>query len=277
MKCMLKIEWNRLLRSPSFWGTIVLGIIISLSQYHDVVLNALKYQDSIFSKNLTYGTLMPNSVFEQWIGGESHSFWTYTFFMILPVLCTLPFSASLYIDRKSGIVENYFVRNHKKNYYLAKYIVTFLASGFTVLLPLVVNLLLTSATLPSLLPEAATGTYAINGSSMWAELFYTHPYRYIIQYLLLIFVFSGLTACFSLSLGLVLDNMFTILSFPFIYSLFAYAVFHDPRTNKFVPILFLNPAQTGSFISFGAIFMYMVILAAVSLAAVVKGVRSETI
>ncbi|MCM1468624.1 MAG: hypothetical protein NC086_10800 [Alistipes sp.] len=277
MKCMLKIEWNRLLRSPSFWITLIIGMIISFWQYHDVGLYVLRFQDTILAKNRTYGTLMPNGVFEKWIGGEGFSFWSYTFFMILPILCTLPFSASLYTDRRSGIIKNYFVRNEKKNYYLAKYIVTFLASGAVIVLPLAVNLLLTSATLPSLLPEASTGTYPLNGSSMWAELFYTRPYQYVVQYLLLIFVFSGLIACFSLSLGIISDNVFTILSFPFIYCLFSYAVFNNPRVYRFVPILFLNPAQTGSFIRFDAILIYMVILVAVSLLAIVKGVKSETI
>lgn len=279
MRCMLKIEWNRLLRSPSLWGALLLGMFISLSQYREVVLSALGYQDRIAAKNLsmTYGTLMPHGVFEKWIGGELYSFWSYTFFMILPLLSTAPFSASLYSDRKSGVIKNYFVRNEKKNYYFAKYAVTFLASGFVVVLPLVVNLLLTSATLPSLIPEASTGTYPLNGSSMWAELFYTHPYWYIMRYLFLNFLFSGLTACFSLSLGLVSDNMFTILSFPFIYSLFSYAVFRDPRVYGLVPVRFLKPSQSGTFIRFETIVIYMVILAVPSLLAIVKGVRSETI
>lgn len=277
MKEFLKIEYKRLKRSLSFWIALIIGMTLAIGQYIDEVLSKVQYLNLYQAKKLGDVMLMPHSVFNNWLGGEFATFWHYSYFMILPLLCVIPFGASIYIDRKTGVTKNYFVRSNKINYYFAKYIVGFFSGGIVITIPLVTNLILTSATLPSLKPEAAAGTYSVEGSGMWSELFYTHPYRYCIRYSILIFVFSGLVACLALSLGIFMDNVFSVLIFPFILYLFLYSMLNGNRLNRFVPLEYIDPAQGNGFNSFSVVCFEFGILILISVTSIFIGARRETL
>lgn len=277
MKAFIGIESKRAVRSLSFWCALALGMFLALAQYFDEVVEVAEYLDVIVEKNVMCGTLVPHSVFNNWIGGESYTVWHYVFFMILPILSVLPFSTSLYMDRKTGLIQHFFVRGKRKNYYIAKYIVTFMTGGIVVTVPLIVNLLLSLVSLPDLLPEAASGLNAIDGSAMWAEIFFTHPYIYILRYIILIFIFSGCIAGMSLTLGFVTDNIFTILCIPFVIHLFLYCVMNTEETLKYVPANFLDPAQLEGFTDFGVVCVFIIIMIIINVVGVIMGVHDETI
>lgn len=277
MKAFLKIEWKRLFRNPGLWVSLGIGLLLSITQFFMIVCPSVRFLDTYMQKFAGLTMTMPHTVFTKWIGAEGYSVQRFTFFMILPLLCTIPWSLSAYQDKKSGLIKNYFIRGRKRDYYFAKYLVNFVSGGSVVVIPLLLNLALAAAVLPSLKPEVATGFYAVRSTSMFAKLFYTHPYTYTFVYLLIIFVFCGLISCFASSAGLWLDNGFTVILLPFVLHLFLYSVCSSSEVNRFAPFYFLNPAQDGDSISFWIILMEACILLVASLCTLRRGIKSETL
>lgn len=275
MKTFFKIELKRCLRSKTFWVALVISCVLALCQYVDNVLPMRKYLNVFKDAKVAVGTITPHTVFNKWIGGEDYTLWHYAFFMVLPILAAMPLGASLFLDVKSGIVKNYFIRSQKEKYYAAKYLMTFLSSGFVIFFGVFLNLFLASMTLPSILPEASTGTYYVDGTGILAELFYSKPYVYCVIYLAMIFVFSGLIGCLSLSVGTLADNVFTIILLPFVLYLFLYAICIEPSTYGFSPINFLNPAQGEGYNHIWMIVLELLILIVTNVILACKGIRDE--
>lgn len=131
------------------------------------------------------------------------------------MLATLAHGITYYMDIKSGYIKNIYTRTTKKNYLVAKYIVTFISGGIVVIIPWLVNLLLSACVLPSLVP-VGNGTFAIAGSGMLAKVYYTHPYMYIMIYILIYFLYAGVFSTVALAAVYVIENIFLLTLVPFI-------------------------------------------------------------
>lgn len=273
MRAFLKIECKRVIKSWGFRTSVLIGALISLTQYIMVVFPMRQYLDTYEKAELSM--IMPHTVFTKWLGGEAISVQHFLLLMILPLICVVPWSISTYTDRKEGIVKNYFIRAQKCHYYSAKYIVNFIVGGVVSIFPLISNLMLTSATLPSLKPEVSTGTFAIRTDSLFADLFYSRPYIYIFTYLLIIFVFCGIVSCFATSIGILLDNSFTIILLPFIMHLFLYTMCSSVNMQKYAPFYFLDPFQNASSVSFEIILIEALILILISIFSYLRGIKDE--
>lgn len=153
----------------------------------------------------------------------------------------LPFGTSYYEDKKSGEYKNIVTRVEKKEYIKAKYKAVFLSAGVVTLFPLVLSLLLTSATLPSLLPQAATYSFQIHNTNFGHQLFFTHPYLYIILYLVFDFIFAGAFAGIALAASTFAGNICIVLAAPFVTGMFLMVMMNMLNIGKYAPVYFLNP------------------------------------
>ena len=263
MKSFFKMEINRILRNKMFWIALLIGAILTVSQYFMFVLPNVQYLD-IYKDN-PFGTLCPHTWYEKWIGGELASSQSYIFFMLIPILSVLPHSLSLANDRSSGYTYNLFVRGNKKKYYISKYITTFISGGLVVVIPLLINIFLSICTLPSLIPDPSTGTSMIMDNMMWAEFYFEHPNLYIFFYLLIIFAFAGCMAVLGLTIGTSVYNSFMITVMPFIFYLFSYAISTLNNWGKYCPFMYLTPAQRVEDISFSIILTEILLLLSITL------------
>ena len=241
MKKYLKLECKRIAHEKRLWIALAVGLFISVLHWALYVLPIRKYLSEFEGKGI--GTIYPHTWYEKWIGGEWWTLLSYVFFIIIPLLAAGPWGSSLHSDRKSGYTKNLFVKGKKSYYYISKYICSFLCGGVTVIAPLIVNILLSAATLPSLTPQAVTGTSTIFANCMWSKLFYTTPNLYVLFYLVIIFTYSGLFSVLATVMGAITESGFVALVFPFIVNLFAYIIFNSAESAKFVPFMFLTPAQ----------------------------------
>ena len=242
MRTMLKIEWRRALTSRGMMAALGIGTVLALSQIVTMVLPMLQYLD--YYKIYTYkSSLIPHAVFCKWIGGECVSLQNYLYFLLLPILAALPFAGSYFTDCKSGYLKNIYLRTRKIRYLIAKFSAVFLSGGMAVVLPLLLNLGLTAALLPSLLPRTVSGFYAIDAVSMWADLFYTHPYVYIALYMAVIFAYAGLLASVALVVRFFVENRFVVMLAPFLLYLFVHTVLTVFNGNQYCPMEIVNPVQ----------------------------------
>jgi hypothetical protein len=270
---LLKIELRRAFASPALWAALLVGLAIVVVQYAQDVLPMVNYLNlSVGGKELG---MYPHSVFNKWIGGGMGSFTPYLYFLLLPLLATIPFGGSFYEDLNSGLVKNLFIKTEKKNYYGAKYLTVFLSGGFVILIPLLVNLALTAATLPSLLPEVGTQQFPLFATSIGASLFYSHPYGFVFAYLLLIFVFSGFLATIALCVSFYVKNRFVVVLSPFILCLFVHSLCQLLGNSSLDPTDFLNPSNANTTLPLVLGELIVIAILTVFLFAV-KGSRDDT-
>lgn len=209
---LLKLEFERAFRSRGMTAALICGYAIAIIQFVCVPLanshDILRFFDG---SNLTY----PYTVFGSWLGMDDTHPWDLMYRYLIPLLAVLPFGATYFSDIRAGYIKNICTRTAKWKYLAAKYVAVFVSGGVTVVLPMLLNLLLTAAVLPSLAPST-NSLYSIFGGSMFATLFYEHPYGYIALYLFMYFIYGGVFSSLALLMKGMARYRFEVVLFPFV-------------------------------------------------------------
>jgi len=215
MKKQLAIEFRRLLKSPTLYIAIFIGLCIAISQVVQVTLPLAKANDpDIYIEN---GDI-PHSVFTCMMSmGRGFLSWHANMLINLaPVLVALPFGVSFYMDRRTGYIKQLFVREKKERYLWAKYIMTFVSGGFVLALPVLVNFLGNWMLVP--LIEPIEGTHLFVQVPEYLEyMYYDAPVLYILCVCFIQFVMGGLMATLCLGAAYLVDVIFLVQLFPVIF------------------------------------------------------------
>lgn len=267
---MLKIELSRALKNKYFLFSIIIGCMLAITH---VAFNVLPLYGDVDLPKGAY----PHSVFNKWIGGQAYAPETFLFFLIAPMLATIVYGTSFYVDMKSGYIKNVFIRTEKRYYYVSKYVATFISGGLVIIIPLILNFYLTSMLLPSIIPEASSGTFPIFENFMWNKLYYSQPYIYVFLYIILDFIFYGLIATIALAISFNIDNQFAVMVAPFLYYMVFSFVLSATNKGEFNPLFFLQPSQPQIGISFTNVLIEVVILFCITAGIfTIKGVKNDT-
>lgn len=245
MSSILGFEMRRAFSNRLFLVAIGINCLIVLSHIaFEVAPNSPIFLDDYYTVRQAYGEY-PLSVFNTWIGGQFSIIQVSLYFFILPLVVCVPFTDSLFSDRKTGYARNIATRTDYKKYYGAKIVAVFLSAGVVAVAPLVLDFLLTMLFFPALIPEPSAGTFALGSASLGAELFYSQPFAYVALFLLYIFLFSGLLALSALLFTYLVDNRFIVLLAPFICCVFADFILTSlpGRFELFSPSQLLRPDQ----------------------------------
>ncbi len=241
MRRLLKSELNRSIWNRNMLLALSIGVGIGIWHVCQVVIplskllmSSLNYKNSV--------DYCPQSLFYSWLGGNTYPMQSYLYFLILPILASLPYGSSFFEDRKSGYIKSIYIRADKRKYLFSKYIAVFVSGGIAVVLPLIVNLAVSGLFLPDLIPESY-GNATLNPTSFLYKLYYTHPWRYIVVFLVIDFIFAGLFAGISLTVSFFVEyRFFTVIASFFIY-IFIYSVCSLTEHTQYAPNFFLNPAN----------------------------------
>lgn len=242
MKEMIKIERERVLSNRGLWLSLAIGLVIVFAQ---IVMEVWPRSQDIIGGYRNNASCYLVSVFNSWIGGSGFSPYSMAYRTIFPILAILPCAITYFMDIKKGYVKNVFSRTQRRNYYIAKYLVNFVSGGAAVVIPMLFNLLLTACLLPSLLPSTNNLFAPISGH-MLVPLFYTHPYYYILIYMLIYFIYGGVFATLALSLVGFINNIFMYTLCPFLmyYCLGIIASYiYNTQTGSWNPIYILDLIQ----------------------------------
>ncbi len=271
-RSLVKNDFVIAFHSPGIWISLIVGAYLSLSQYIKETYSVRKYLD-IYLKEWP-SMLVPHTVFTKWIGAEAYSLQYFAFFLLIPLLATMPAGARISAEKKSGYGRLVLIRANKRTYFGSKLLVSFILGGMVTVIPLLLNLYLTAMTLPSIIPNNAAGSFAINNKSFLVALFYSRPYLYIFIFLIFIFVFSGLTAMAACSLGIWGINSFLNTVYPFLTGVTLYAVLGELHMYSWIPFFFLNPAQLEP-LSIGPIAVEMSIMVLIAAYPFFKGKKID--
>lgn len=194
-------------------------------------------------RNYVYLVSYPLSAFGKWIGGENGSVQPTLFYLVMPILCALPYGRSYDYDLKSGYMNQLITRGEKQDYLKAKLSAAFLSGAVISGVPLLFDFLLTGTILPAVIPQSGTGLFPIVATSVLSELYYIHPYIYTFLYLILDMIYFGLFNTIALWAVDFAENRFWIMLMPFMVYLFIFCASGFVGCSIIAPFLFLRPSQ----------------------------------
>lgn len=235
MKHFLKLELKRAFCCPLFLIALSVGIVISLWSFVDQIWVWRNWE--------SYPAEYPLSVFHKWLGGQNGTSQPMLYYLLVPILCSIPYGGSYYFDLHSGYINQITTRGEQPHYLIAKMITSFLNGAAIAVIPLLFDFLITGSIYPAIHPQSGIGFYAIGNYSLWGELFYSHPYCYLTLYLLLDAIFFGLLNLISLWAVDFVENRFWIMLMPFLVYMFTFCILQFVNKLYYAPFFFLRPSQ----------------------------------
>ena len=216
----IKEELYRGFHNRGMYMALVLGIFFIICHFLFVIM---KYASSYIGVyiNIDY----PSNVFTTTLMFDMEGVFPIYYAYIFPLFAALPFASSYYDECKNGYRNQVLLRGGMGNYLCSKYIAVFVTAGVVVSIPLLFDLMLSMACLPSLIPQNGLSIYAVAEQDWMGELFYTHPFFYIFLYLFVLFCLAGILASISLAVSAFLSGKYIVLFMPFIVSLILESIF----------------------------------------------------
>ncbi len=157
------------------------------------------------NKNVSYSSM---TCFAGWMSARNASDASRTFFMVWPLLASLPYAWSWVREQERGVVAQQSLRSSLRETYLAHLVATFAAGGVALAAPLLLNFALCATFLPAQTPLILDILY-IGGISNWSPLstlYFTCPLAYVAFWTLLCFVIGGLWASLVMALTCLSDE-----------------------------------------------------------------------
>lgn len=201
MKKLLLLEWKKVK-----WPVLIMLFVSTLAS---VVLSSTLYKNYSLEYDL-----------EAWeVGMEFIIF-------LFPLIATLPVGWLMYFERKDNFLIYTLPRVSKNRYILSKWIVLAGSTGVTMFIIMFAGVLTALYIKPEIIPELTFHdpitdelTSSILLNHFFGELFAHHP----LVYGLLLSVWRGILAAlistFAFLLSLYVENLFIILTGPFIYEI----------------------------------------------------------
>lgn len=225
MKRLIRLELKKAFKNRYLWISLsIMTLFAVLSAVYMCQNNSLSFQEKLIeSYYMENGKLTSNplislwSFYNSWVGGECMSLAYSVFYTLLPVGAALPYAWSFFIERKTGYIKNVAVRANKLQYFAAKTIAVFVSGTWIALIPMLLNVLITSAFLPVYQPEVNYVVYThVNFGDLWADLYYTYPFLHLLLFALMTAFFCGLFALLSFAVTFYINNRVALLITPFL-------------------------------------------------------------
>lgn len=235
---LFRIELKRAFAHYNTKLAIFIGLMICLA--HCTLVFPKAYQLMLAELQSDYPLKNIITAYDIWICGNQGHITSYIYFIIIPILATLPYGTSYFSDMKKGYINQLVTRTSKSKYLITKYLVCFILGGGVTVFPLILNLVIAGMIFPMTTPMVASSYTAIRSVQFFGNLFYTQPLLYVFIGLFIVFVYSGLLATFGLFSSRYSNYEWIVLMTPFVLYLFLNSLFSLFDLYSWQPLMFLN-------------------------------------
>ena len=183
--------------------SLIIGLYIAIWHFE---------QGVIMWNNSAYG--IPENAYIAWLGGTLFFSQSYWFYLVLPFLASIATGIEYGMLKRNKFFYQLRIRMGKVKYTYIIGIKIFAIGFFVIVIPLLLNFLLTMMVKPLLYPDplVAVGPYA---NEIGAKLFYFHPMVYTIGYILFDGLFAGTISLFTAILCNVIENYLLAVIVPY--------------------------------------------------------------
>ena len=277
---LIKMECRKAILNKYFYITFGVALLLAvLSAWYmiEVYISDLIHTELYFTDANPWTGYF--GLYNAWIGGEWRTLGYTLFFTLLPLMAAFPYGWSQSREKASGYTKNVVIRGGKRDYYLAKYLATFLSGGLVILVPLIVNFTLVACFIPAYKPSLIYVIYyGISAGTLWSKIFYTCPLIFCVLYMLLDFVFAGLFACLSYGFANVVKNSVVVVLIPFFVTLgLHYAQFLRiiKIPSEISPIYYLHSIPGGNNVHAITLLIEGLLFFGIALILIIKGAKDE--
>ncbi|MBQ3061352.1 MAG: hypothetical protein IJD02_02815 [Lachnospiraceae bacterium] len=235
---MIKLELKRGCTSIGMLISLTMGIACMLYQLIPWI-NKFEKSKKMWQIYEEYTSFTRGGFYNLWFPSLLDAASIYYFYFV-GIIAVLPFAASYYKDKKSGVIKNICTRIRKKTYIKAKYIATFITGGIAVTIPLIVDFLLVRLYIPY--DYFCTDGTLMSAVTSWGEYMLDHPYIAAVLLLFAWFLWGGVLACIALTVSAFSENYFTIQLMPFFFMLILFYLpgFIPVKYSVVFPYFFLT-------------------------------------
>lgn len=280
---ILRIEIGKAVRTKGFYFALCAGLFIALFQTVWFYQNVYKVNNDELSRLMDPDTAdkeqapwFETGILQGWMGCEIYSPCNQLFYLLFPLLAALPYGAGLYQDWDSGYICQMLTRCGRRRYFSVKMAAAFVSGGTVVLVPLLVNLILTACYLPAVGTDPLSMQAVVSNRDMWAVFFYGYPLIYALLYSVTDFIYGGIYACIALVVTHCFDSRFPVVAFPLLLHCCLYYGLDNlvPFFKRYNISDIINPAQLTGVNRWQAVLATAAVLMAV-LVAVYAGVNTK--
>lgn len=274
----LRIECNKAFQNKFFFIALLAGLLFGLMS---ALYSIEGYHEARDALALMGGNQMVQAVglYNSWIGGEINSLGYLLFFTFLPILAALPYGWSYQEERKAGYSRTVEIRTGRFQYLAAKYLAVFLSGGSCIVTPLIGNFILTACFVPAVKPTILYELYyPMHYGVIASELFFEHPFVFVVMYWCIDFLFGGLFAVLSMAIGCFSQKRITVLAGPFILMLILHyvrTIFLGITYKELSPLYFLHATSIENCADAGVILVEGILGFAVTCGVIFGGERKR--
>ncbi len=213
LKKTLKIEFQKVFASKLFWIALIFGLCLAGAQ----AVQTAKYVQWVNEgSDIHPSGFDSTSLLVFWLGVDNRTAIGSIFFLALPILASMPFSASYFTEKRTGYSIQIITRSGRKAYLYAKWIAAFASGTLSIMIPLLLNLMVNALICPLGKVRILSLVVYVGQESFASKLFYSHPLVYILLSLILSSVWGGICSTISLTTGMFLKNKILIILSPLI-------------------------------------------------------------
>lgn len=227
---LIRFELYRAFHSTTFITSLTIGTAICLL-------------DLIFFYN-QFGESSNTYLIQAWIGADYQFVFNEMFFILLPVLASLPYGSSLYSDIETGYDKNICVKVSRMKYCIAKKLAVFISGFVTIAIPLGLNLFIAAGLFPNYSPERLEFmSLGLMDRNMFAYTYSQHPVVYCLLFILIDSGFAGVIALTSLSISRAVRSRFTAIVTPMVIYIISGMILEGDDRGNWGIIGMVNPRQ----------------------------------
>ncbi|SCM90503.1 hypothetical protein [Bacillus mycoides] len=231
MKNLLVLNLKQAFFSKRFLLIVIFSIFLNAFHYYSSIY--INMVDKWFDKDLL-------TLSYRWIGFSNIGSFL---FLLMPLISVIVFSDSYLLEKKTGFLNGIYTRVSRNKYIFSKYISVFITGGVSFILPLLINLIIVSGTLPIIPPSNPdSGLTPINMNHMFADLYFSSPVGYICLYLFIDFLFAGVFAILALTVSVFVRQVFVVLLVPFLLNI-VLGVSLESIIPQIIPTFLVDPQQ----------------------------------
>lgn len=217
MKVLL-VEVRKAFGNHWFALSLCMSLLLALlSAFGSILLYQETEKQVIEWWGLVNPLLSASSCFRFFMQSDYIQLATDLFYALLPLIAVMPYGWSLCQEKKTGYLQNIFVRVSRIHYLGSKAIAAALSGGFVVLFSLILNCVVCSCFIPAYAPDIAsvfnTGIYEF---VMGSELYYNSPILFVCFYLLISFFFAAFWAATTVLAGGFVEDSVRLLAGSFL-------------------------------------------------------------
>ena len=198
-------------------------------------------------------------IYTIWIGIEGVSMGGYLVKYLIPILAVLPFGWSFLIEQKNGYQIQTVSRIGKANYFISKYIATFISGALPMAFILLSNYVVLALICPLHTPSIDSLTTGIRIGYLGSTLFYMNAFLFMLMWTGISSLWAGTLAGLTMVASQFMKTGIFVMLFPFFITIFwdniCNVIINNPNLS-FLNLFFVNDQSW--YILFGELLVLLI-------------------